>query len=452
MLAMVVCGLSSLGCGMAPVAPSEARPAPGPVGDIAAPWTPSLVGRGTSRTVGQVRQMVQCGPTMYAVGRFTRIRQGSAIYARRNAFSFSATTGRLTTWSPRVNGEVNSVALSPNCSTAYLGGSFSRVRGRRVHNIAAVNAVTGALVTRFSARTNDRVNTLVAARHRLFVGGNFTSFNGSPAHRYFTAVRLATGRDHGYVDLHISGHYVYKDARGRASAPNATQVFNTALSPGRARLLVMGVFTSVGGQARRQIFMADLRRRHLVLDPWYSREFRRNCAVKEPFWLRGAGWSPDGSTVYTATTGYKPANGPGSRTSEPRSGLCDSAAAFPSMPRLVRHRWINYTGCDSLYSVAADRSAAYFGGHERWANNRAGCDAPGQGAVDAPGMVGLSPRNGAIVANPTRGRGLGADALLVTSAGLWISSDNAFGANICGRTPSGASAHGHAGICFLPYR
>jgi len=27
---------------------------------------------------------------------------------------------------------------------------------------------------------------------------------------------------------------------------------------------------------------------------------------------------------------------------------------------------VNYTGCDSLYSAAADASAAYFGGHERY--------------------------------------------------------------------------------------
>jgi hypothetical protein len=59
-------------------------------------------------------------------------------------------------------------------------------------------------------------------------------------------------------------------------------------------------------------------------------------------------------------------------------------------------------------------------------------------------MVGLSPA-GAVVFNPTRGRGLGADDMLVTGAGLWVASDNAFGANACGHV------HNLAGICFLPY-
>jgi hypothetical protein len=48
------------------------------------------------------------------------------------------------------------------------------------------------------------------------------------------------------------------------------------------------------------------------------------------------------------------------------------------------------------------------------------------------------------VFNPTRARGLGADDMLVTRTGLWIASDNAFGASQCG------GYGGHAGFCFLP--
>jgi hypothetical protein len=35
--------------------------------------------------------------------------------------------------------------------------------------------------------------------------------------------------------------------------------------------------------------------------------------------------------------------------------------------------------------------------------------------------------------------------MLVTRAGLWVASDNAFSADKCG------GVSGHAGICFLPY-
>ena len=69
----------------------------------------------------------------------------------------------------------------------------------------------------------------------------------------------------------------------------------------------------------------------------------------------------------------------------PRTGLCDAASAFPSADRAVSPKWINYTGCDSLYATAADTNTAYFAGHERWADNRNGCNVAGPGAVQAPG-------------------------------------------------------------------
>ena len=50
--------------------------------------TPTLVDTGTTE---QIRQLVQCGGTMYAVGTFTQIKHGSTTYTRNNAFSFSAT-------------------------------------------------------------------------------------------------------------------------------------------------------------------------------------------------------------------------------------------------------------------------------------------------------------------------------------------------------------------------
>ncbi len=106
---------------------------------------------------------------------------------------------------------------------------------------------------------------------------------------------------------------------------------------------------------------------------------------------------------------------------------------------------MNYTGCDSLYSAAADASTAYFGGHERWSSNPDDCDQAGPGAIAAPGMEGLSPATGALTFNPTRARGLGADDMLITSAGLWIASDNLDGGVQC------AGKSGHSGICFLPY-
>ena len=75
----------------------------------------------------------------------------------------------------------------------------------------------------------------------------------------------------------------------------------------------------------------------------------------EPFYIQAAAWSPDDSTVYIGTTGYHANGYPTGQT--PRQGLCDAGAAFPATQTSVRHEWVNYTGCDSLYSAAADANA-----------------------------------------------------------------------------------------------
>jgi len=462
-----LCGAAA---GVAAVALGMASPAVAAVGDgsvsaTAATWTPSLATSGTDGSVEQIRQVAQCGGTMYAVGRFSSIKQGSATYVRNNAFSFSATTGALTGWNPSVNGQVNSIALSADCSTAYLGGSFTSVNRTGVQNLAAIGTVSGSSVkTTFASNANSRVNTLVRSGSRLLVGGNFTSINGSTK-KYFVSLNSTTGKDDGYVNLNISGHYVYTDDGGQLSKGNNTNVYNTELSPSGSKLLAMGVFTSVGGQARRQIFMLNLGAMSATVDPWYSPEFNQNCHIVEPFYLQAASWAPDMSKVYVATTGYKPANGTGYSTYGPRGGLCDAAAAFPSGPSSTqKHLWINYTGCDSLYSTAADSSAVYVGGHQRWLGSPVQCDGNRNGSkVVSPGLGGIDPIGGGVILAPnqpligdrvgkySRGRGLGADDMLISAAGLWIASDNAQNSDSCGKTSTGAAAHGYAGLCFLPY-
>jgi hypothetical protein len=255
-----------------------------------------------------------------------------------------------------------------------------------------------------------------------------------------TSLNTSTGRDDGFLRLHISGNYHYCFG-GRCAGGNPTRVYNQQLSHNESYDLVEGDFTSVGGQARQQIFMLNVSGSAGRVTAWTSGEFNEHCAFSEPFYLRAASWSPDDATIYTATTGFHLYNW---NHSFPLTGICDTATAFPAAHRSVKHLWRNFTGCDSLYSTAADSSTAYFGGHERWSSNPSGCDRAGPGAISAPGMEGLSPSSGQLIFNPTRARGLGADDMLITSAGLWISSDNFEGSSKCGGVP------GHAGICFLP--
>ena len=415
-------------------------PPPGAVSARPASNTPRLATRSSPRE--QIRQIVRCGTTMYAVGSFSVIKQGSRSFGRTDIVSFSATSPyRITSWAPRVVGStktdedgaaaVNSIAFSGgNCASAYIGGNFSRVNGTRVSNIAKISTRTGNVVTGFQHSANGRVNTLAAARGHLLVGGTFTSVNGDRTAR-MASLSPSTGRGDGFLNLSIAG----------------SQVYNQQVSHGGTLDLVEGVFSRAGGATRHQIFMLNVGGSRASVTGWTSPDFGVACT--ESFWARAAAWSPDDSTVFVATTGYRVVGG---SSNGARTGPCDAALAYPATRASVGHKWINYTGCDSLYSVAANGQGAYFGGHERWSMNPNGCDNLGSGGYNAPGMEGLNPANGALFVNSagsagyySRARGLGADDMLSTRAGLWIASDNLDGSDTCG------GVTGHAGICFLPH-
>ena len=84
-----------------------------------------------------------------------------------------------------------------------------------------------------------------------------------------------------------------------------SNVYNSQLSPDGRRVLVEGVFTSVQGRSRQQIFMLNLGANHGNVSDWNSSEFSQHCATKHPFYIKAAAWSPDQATVYIATTGFR---------------------------------------------------------------------------------------------------------------------------------------------------
>jgi len=132
----------------------------------------------TSQTE-QIRQLVQCGGTMYAVGSFTAIRKGSTTYTRNNVFSFRATAPyTVTSWAPDVVGTygttqnpsdtLNTIAfVSGNCSHAYIGGHFSSVNGTAVKNIAEIDTTTGNVIAGFKSNASGAVQTMVGAGNHL---------------------------------------------------------------------------------------------------------------------------------------------------------------------------------------------------------------------------------------------------------------------------------------------
>jgi len=296
--------------------PGGELPPTGVVSAVPANNTPHLKTT-DDNPVEQIRQLVPCGGTMYAVGTFTSIIKGSTTYTRNNIFSFKATAPyTVTSWAPDVVGTygttsdvsatLNTIAFANgNCQDAYIGGKFTSVNGSTVQDIAEIDTTTGNVVTTFASKASGAVQTIVGVGNHLLVGGLFTGINGDTTDRYMVSLNPATGKSDGFLHLSISGNYNYPGV-----SSNPTQVFNQQLSHGGTLDLVEGDFTSVGGVQREQILMLNVGGTSAAVTGWTSPQFDGSssaypyqCATVEPFYIQAAAWSPDDSTVYIGTTG-----------------------------------------------------------------------------------------------------------------------------------------------------
>jgi PKD repeat protein len=216
-----------------------------------------------------------------------------------------------------------------------------------------------------------------------------------------------------------------------------------AVSPDKTRLIVDGNFISaqdtVGTYARDQIVSITLGATAATVDPnWNTNAFTNACySWAYDAFVRGVGWSPDGSYFVVAATG-------GYYNSTFQD--CDSASRFnaSSTGLTVTPAWVDFTGTDSVYSVGVTSSAVYIGGHYRWLNNPYGQDNSKAGAVARPGLAALDPANGVPLSwNPGRNpRGHGAEVVYATSQGIWVGSDTDYIGNY---------QYKHQKIDFFPF-
>ncbi len=418
------------------------------------PATPQIGGSATSGTDGTIevaRQITQCGSTMYVGGSFTEVRNPSSVtrIARNNAFAFRATAPHtVLPWNPNVNGRVETIACAPD-GAILIGGQFTTAGGAANRNIAKVDPVNGTSQT-FALHPAGRVAHMEVVRDQ---GGVLHLLVGGYAAPYLRSVNPVTGVADNYAMPAISGTYVYPNVAAHTTRIYNMSVYPEPYQPGSAvvhpAVLMTGVFTSVGGQRHEQVFRLNLTPGAATVSPWSPTDLYTHCFTRQPFYAQDAAWSPDMQTIYTATTGlrtYAEQLLPSNQRPQTRSGPCDATIAYPATETEFNgRRWINYTGCDSLYAVAADATTVFSGGHQRWVSNGGGCDRQGPGAVAQPGLSEVDPVTGAYQPGPSRGRGLGAADMLRTAAGLWVASDNQANTAACGTAKSG-----RMGICFLP--
>jgi hypothetical protein len=358
---------------------------------------------------GAVHKFVQVGGTMYAGGVFSSVSTPAGVspggtFARSNIVAFNASTGVVSTsFAPNVNGEV--WALATDGASLWIGGTFTSVNGTARRGVAKLNPTTGAVDTAFNANlASGKVTELALVGGRLIAGGTFPG--------KLRAVNPGTGANTGYLNnLSISGSV--------ADNAGPVEVYRFAVNPAGTRLVAVGNFTSVGGETRYRAFMLTLGATASV-NAWYYPPLQNLCrAGSLPDYMRDVDFSPDGSWFAFVSTGFIPQAGGVGRD------LCDATARFETnVANPTRPTWINYTGGDTLHSVAATDVAVYVQGHQRWLNNPQGVDSAGPGAVSRPGIGAIHPTTGlALPWNPTKERGVGGKDLYVTSQGLWVGSD-----------------------------
>ncbi|MGC3863149.1 hypothetical protein ACPSM1_23510 [Micromonospora chersina] len=392
------------------------------VGTNPVDWTPHALD-------GTVYRILQIGNRVYLAGSFTTVRNAgqTAQLAMPRLVALDATTGRIdTTFRPVVNGTVKALAAAPDGRSLYIGGAFTTVNGVAAPRVARVDAATGARVAGFApAALNNQVNDMRLVGNRLILGGAFQTVGGV-TRRALAALNATTGAADASVNLRIEGP---RKTTSGATAPVKIEALDVS-ADGR-RLVFVGNFSSVAGVARHQLAVANLSDTGATLSGWSTLRYQPQCAASMPTYLRGVDISPDGAWFVAVTTG---AAFPGT--------LCDAASRFEFGAEAggKQPTWVNYTGGDTLLSVAITGAAVYVGGHQRWLDNPYGRNSAGAGAVSRPGIGAIHPTTGKALAwNPTKDRGVGTAELYATDRGLWVGSD----------TVTVAGEY-HARVAFLP--
>jgi hypothetical protein len=382
-----------------------------------ADWTPHVLD-------GKVAAIVQVGNKIVAGGQFTQVASAAApttAIARSNIFAFDATTGAIdTAFAPVLDAQVESLAVAPDGLHVFAGGSFTTINGVAQKSLVKLRLSDGARITAFKGRTSARVKDMAVSGGRLYIGGTFKTVNGV-ARSALAAVDPVTGALSNDVNLAITG-----------PRNGTVNIDKFDISPDGTKLIAIGNWTYVAGLQRDQIVMLNLTTSPVSVTDWATTRYQQQCAKVFDTYMRDIDISPDGGYFVVATTGAYRAG-----------SLCDAAARWETGATGSGQQptWVDYTGGDTLYSVAITGTAVYVGGHQRWMNNSFVADRAGPGAVAREGIAALDPVNGLPLSwNPGRDRGVGVFALVATAQGLWIGSDT---------ERIGRYEH-HARIAFMP--
>ncbi|MCV2395824.1 PKD domain-containing protein, partial [Actinotalea sp. M2MS4P-6] len=229
--AVAVMSLAIVGVG-APAAYADTAPA-----SATEPLTVSSDPLPTVQINGVAWVQLIVGNTVYVGGEFTSARPagsplGTNEVPRSNLLAYNLQTGVLiSSFNHVVNAQVKDLAVSPDGSTLYIGGSFTQVDGQNRYRAAAIDVATGAL-TSFRPVVNATVTAISATDTTVWLAGSLTNVNGQ-ARQKVAAVNAGTGL--------VTQSFT-------ATVENGTPLA-MVLAPDQASVVIGGSFTSVSGSS-----------------------------------------------------------------------------------------------------------------------------------------------------------------------------------------------------------
>ena len=189
----------------------------------------------TVQVDGRVSDVLLVGDRIYLAGSFLHVNGAS----RMRLASIDANTGQLTSWAPRANKWVMTLAASEDGSKIYAGGRFTTVNGVTHNRLVALDAATGVVDAQWNPSANDDVRALTVSDDYVYAGGEFATIDAQNRTR-LAAINASTG------------------ALVPGWSPTASHTVRTLeLSPGETRLYIGGYFNNISGQTRRGLAALD---------------------------------------------------------------------------------------------------------------------------------------------------------------------------------------------------